>query len=128
MKKRVYIALLFLFPFATLFGQTESKKFEKVLAQKHLYNAALQSTLVEFIEGAATNNQIKALKLECLSLEEVGLVRLQDEKNIVFIHTDKVNVDVIKILLLGAIPEENYVIRQATALTDVEIKNLIKTL
>jgi hypothetical protein len=127
MKKILFIVALFLCSTQLSLAQSEAQKFEKALALKQVNGAVLQSTQVEITNQVITAQQLESLRNEISGKDEIALIQSTDLKTLVFIHTNGINVDVIKELLL-LVTETDFIIRESQDLTDDEILTLMQSL
>jgi hypothetical protein len=127
MKKILFIAALLLLSTEITIAQSDAQKFERTLALKQVNGAVVQSTQVEITNQQITAQQLESLRNEISGKDEIALIQTSDMKTLVFIHTNGVNVDVIKELLL-LVTENDFIIKEPHDLTDDEIIALMQSL
>ena len=127
MKKILFVATLLLLTTEIISAQTDAQKFEKVLAMKQINGAVVQSSQVEFTNQQITVQQLEYLRTEIAEKDEIALIQSFDNKILVFIHTDGVNVDVFKELILH-VTENDFIIKEPHDMSQDEILQLMQSL
>lgn len=127
MKKVLFVVALLFITVELTNAQTDAQKFEKALAMTQVNDAILQSTIVEITDHQITAEQLESLRNEIAQKDEIALIQSTDNKNLQFIHTNGVNVDVIKELLLLVI-NDDFIIKESNDLTQDEILQLMQSL